>query len=146
MLIQPDSLQGNLVRATASTDTVAPSSAVTAPIAGARIPYGETYVINGTASDPQGNRWSVEVSTDNGVTWHPVNGTSSGISSWSYNWSPTPGKATIKSRAVDDSGNLELPGAGVTVDVTGIAGDRIWPDSARPAIESESNARSVELG
>jgi hypothetical protein len=49
----------------------------------------------------------VEVSVDNGATWHAATGTTS----WTYAWLPsTLGAVTILSRAVDDIGNLESPG------------------------------------
>jgi hypothetical protein len=55
------------------------------------------------------------VSTDGGATWHPA----VGRASWSYTWTPNAaGSAVIKCRAVDDSGNLQTPGAGVTVTVS----------------------------
>src|SRR5438477_3071746 len=42
-----------------------------------------------------------------------------GRASWSYTWTPNAaGTATIKTRAVDDSGNRETPSAGVTVTVS----------------------------
>ena len=76
---------------------------------------GAQVTLNGTASDTGGVVAGVEVSTDGGSTWHPANGTTN----WSYTWtahgSPS---TTIKWRAVDDSGNLQVPGAGVTVNVT----------------------------
>jgi hypothetical protein len=56
---------------------------------------------------------AIEVSTDGGTTWHPA----TGKGSWSYAWTPAAGSATIKSRSVDDNGNLETPGAGVAVTV-----------------------------
>ncbi len=56
----------------------------------------------------------VDVSVDEGVTWHRA----TGLTDWSYVWTPTiSGAATIQSRAVDDSGNLEMPVLGVTVTV-----------------------------
>ena len=46
----------------------------------------------------------VEVSVDGGATWHPA----TGRESWSYTWTPAvSGQVTVRSRAVDDSGNLE---------------------------------------
>ena len=58
----------------------------------------------------------VEVSTDNGASWHPA----TGDETWTYSWSPqVAGTYTILSRAVDDSINLETPSAGRTVTVTG---------------------------
>src|SRR5207244_2842210 len=57
----------------------------------------------------------VEVSTDGGATWHPA----VGRASWTYTWTPaSSGAATIKSRAIDDSGNLETPAAGLNVTVS----------------------------
>ena len=71
--------------------------------------------ISGTATDTGGGVvGGVEVSVDGGTTWHPA----SGRANWSYTWTPgATGSATIKSRAADDSGNLEIAGAGVTVTV-----------------------------
>ena len=52
---------------------------------------------------------------DGGATWHPATGSEA----WSYEWTPEgPGTRTIRCRAVDDSGNLEAPGAGATVTVS----------------------------
>ena len=60
-------------------------------------------------------RWvggRVEVSVDGGATYSAATGTNA----WSFNWTPaTPGPATIKSRAVDDSGNQQDPPAEITV-------------------------------
>ena len=58
---------------------------------------------------------AVEVSVDGGATWHPVEGREV----WRYEWKPEgSGTRTILCRAVDDSGNLEAPAAGVTVTVS----------------------------
>ena len=52
---------------------------------------------------------------DGGATWHPVEGRKM----WRYEWKPEgSGTPTILCRAVDDSGNLEAPAAGVTVTVS----------------------------
>ena len=57
----------------------------------------------------------VEVSTDGGANWYNA----TGDENWTYTWSPqVAGTYTIKSRAVDDSINLETPSAGRTVVVT----------------------------
>ena len=57
---------------------------------------------------------AVEVSVDGGNTWHPANGRET----WTYDWlPPETGSFTIQSRAVDDSGNLEQPGPGVTITI-----------------------------
>ena len=66
--------------------------------------------ISGTASDSGGGVVAaVEVSLDGGTTWHPARGRAK----WSFEWDPatTGDEVSILSRAVDDSGNLEMPGA-----------------------------------
>ena len=85
--------QSNLVRPSCSSDATAPTS---------QIIVGEPGgTIRGTAADSGGGRvGGVEVSTDGGATWHPA----IGRESWSYLSSAT---ANLRSRAVDDSGNLE---------------------------------------
>ena len=112
MGVQPVTLQGNLVPATASTDAVPPASLITFPAPNANLQTGVPVIITGTASDNGGHVAGVEISVDGGATWHPA----SGRENWIYNWTPTAaGNVTIKSRAVDDSGRLETPSAGVTV-------------------------------
>jgi len=116
MGLQPNTLQAGLLTATASTDAIRPASTISSPLAGANVPTGSVVTISGTATDTGGGRvGGVEVSVDGGATWHAA----TGRSNWTYSWS-TPSAsatATIKSRAVDDSANLELPGAGITVNV-----------------------------
>ena len=72
--------------------------------------------ITGTATDAGGGVVAgVEVSTDNGTTWHPATLTTPAEQSvkWSYTWTandyPT---TTIKSRAVDDSAQPRDPSRG----------------------------------
>jgi hypothetical protein len=119
MGVQPATLQAGLVAATASTDHVAPTSTITAPTNGASVQAGTAVTISGTATDTGGGVvGGVEVSVDGGATWHPANGRAS----WTYSWTPAfGGPATIRSRATDDSGNIESPAAGVTVTVQGDA-------------------------
>ena len=66
---------------------------------------GTPVTVSGTAADTGGGRvGGVEVSVDGGATWHPA----TGRESWSYTWTPTvSGQVAVRSRAVDDSGNLE---------------------------------------
>ena len=113
MSAQPANLIPNVIGATKSTDATKPISTINAPPAS--VADGSVVTITGTASDSGGVVAGVEISTDNGFTWHPV---TSGTSNWSYTWtahgSPT---TTIKTRAVDDSANLETPAAGRTVAV-----------------------------
>src|SRR5262249_11249229 len=107
---QPFSLQPGLTLASASSDATPPSSIITSPAGGASLPSGTPVTITGSASDVAGQVGGVEVSVDGGTTWHPASGTSN----WSYGWTPTVlGNFTIRSRAVDDSGNLETPSSGV---------------------------------
>ena len=145
MGVQPATLQPNLVPATASTDTVAPTSSITEPAIGATLPVGAAVVISGTASDTGGVVGGVEVSVDGGTTWRRANGRTN----WSYNWTPSvAGSISIKVRAADDSANLETPGAGVTVTVGGsqTCPCTIWPSSAVPNVASDSDTASVNLG
>jgi Big-like domain-containing protein len=76
---------------------------------------GAIFNITGTASDAGGGTVArVEVSVDGGATWSAATGTTA----WSFNWTPTiPGPVTIRSRAVDDSGNQQDPPAEITVTV-----------------------------
>jgi hypothetical protein len=114
---QPSSPRPGLVAAAKSTDPTPPTSAITSPANGASVPNGALLSITGTASDSGGQVGGVEVSVDGGTTWHPATGTTS----WTYAWTPaTLGTATIRSRAVDDSGNLETPSAGATITVSGV--------------------------
>ena len=145
MGVQPVTLQAGLVPASASTDTTPPTSTITAPAAGAQLTVGNPVVIAGTAADSGGIVAAVEVSTD-GATWHRA----AGRSSWSYGWTPTAaGTVTIRSRAVDDSLNLESSrprghgdGGG------GWAGGThtLWPASATPGLLTDNDPGAVELG
>ena len=113
MGVQPQTLQGDLTPTSASTDEQPPTSTVLVPADGATLSLG-TLIISGTAQDADGQVAAVEVSVDNGVSWHLA----SGRETWSYEWLPTQsGAVTILSRAVDDSGNLEQPRLGVTITI-----------------------------
>ena len=140
---QPVSLQAGLTPATASTDTTPPVSTILTPAAGASLPAGVAANITGSATDSGGGVvGGVEVSVDGGSTWHPA----SGRESWSFAWAPaSAGSFTIKARAVDDSGNLEVPGAGVAVTVVQAAVATIWPSSV-PVFADAGQDSSVELG
>jgi hypothetical protein len=96
-------------------DTTPPTSIITSPATGGVVSTGTTVSVTGTASDAGGGSVAnVEVSVNGGATWKVATGTTV----WSYNWTPaTPGPATIKSRAVDDSGNQQNPPAEITVTV-----------------------------
>ena len=104
MGVQPGTLQSDLVAATASTDVTAPVSVITSPVTGSTVTINTTVTINGTASDAAGAIGGVEVSVDGGTTWQVASGTNN----WTFSFTPlNPGSYTIKSRAFDDSGNME---------------------------------------
>jgi hypothetical protein len=115
MSAQPVTLQPGLFPASASSDSTAPSSSIVTPTDGANVAVGSPVTISGTAADAAGGVvGAVEVSTDNGATWHPTQGRDN----WSYSWTPeNGGPVTIRSRAADDSGNLEAPGSAIAVTV-----------------------------
>ena len=145
MGVQPGSIQPGLIRETKSTDTASPVSRVVSPAPGATVTGGTTVTVTGTASDFGGGVvGAVEVSTDGGHTWHPA----VGRSTWTYNWNPAAlGSATVLSRAVDDSGNLELPSPGVSYTVA--AHDcpcSFWPSSPTPSETDSGDGSSIEVG
>jgi len=145
MGVQPATLIAQLTPASISTDSTAPVSVISSPSAGTTVQTNSVVTIIGTASDSGGGVvGGVEVSTDGGTSWHPA----SGRESWIYQWTPTsPGSYTLRSRAVDDSANLETPSSAVTVSV----GARscpctIWPSTVVPSVTSDSDNAAVEVG
>ena len=142
MGVQPTTLQSGLIAASASTDTIAPTSHITSPLPNASVQGGATYTITGTASDSGGGVVAgVEVSTDGGLTWHPA----AGRNNWTYSWTPNSlATATIMSRATDDSANTEKPSAGVTVNVSGPIS--IWNASTTPVSVDDDDSSATELG
>ncbi|MHB0975834.1 MAG: OmpL47-type beta-barrel domain-containing protein [Candidatus Aquicultorales bacterium] len=94
-------------------DNLPPASTISAPSNGAVL-NGLNYTISGTASDDLSGVTQVEVSTDGGSSWNVATGTAT----WSYSWTlPADGSYNIRTRATDAKGNVETPGAGVTVTV-----------------------------
>ena len=147
MHAQPTTLQPPLVAAAASADQTPPTSAITAPVDGGTVQAGMATVISGTAVDTGGGVvGGVEVSTDNGATWHPA----VGRENWTYTWLAygNPGQSfTLRSRAADDSGNLEAPSAGVTVTLTPrVCPCSIWSDAVTPTNTQANDPSAVELG
>ncbi|MFP5415901.1 MAG: DUF4082 domain-containing protein [Actinomycetes bacterium] len=142
----PATLQSGLIMPTPSTDTLAPTSTITAPTAGDGIPVGGEVTVSGTATDAGGGRiGGVEVSTDGGQRWQRA----VGGESWVHSFTPTTeGSLTIMSRAVDDSGRLETPSAGVTVTVGTapvVCPCTIWPSTAVPQ-RTDSDRNATEVG
>ncbi|KQT91960.1 hypothetical protein ASG49_08175 [Marmoricola sp. Leaf446] len=102
MSAQPTTLAAGLVPATASSDTTGPVVSITSPDAGTRTSNGTKVTLTGTATDATGMVAGIEVSTDDGATWHPATGTTA----WTYSYvqhgtGPTP----VRVRATDDSAN-----------------------------------------
>jgi hypothetical protein len=146
---QAATLQAGLVAAAPSTDNVAPVSTLNASLAGANVVAGSTLTISGSAGDTGGGVvGGVEVSVDGGASWHPA----SGRAAWTYRWTVgAPGVVTLKTRAADDSGNLETAGPGVNLTVVATAPAQtcpctIWPDFAVPVQVSAGDTAAVNLG
>ena len=144
MGVQPASLQLGLTPATPSADTIAPVSTITAPAQGAVATTDSVITVSGTATDRGGAVAAVEVSFDGGGSWHPA----VGRGSWNYAWTPTAtGSATLLSRAVDDSGNLETPGVGVTVNALPPACPcSIFGASSAPSQVDSGDGTAIEVG
>jgi Domain of unknown function (DUF4082)/Fibronectin type III domain/Bacterial Ig domain len=145
---QPATLSSGLVAASQSTDTTAPTSTITSPAAGETFEDSHQVTISGTASDTGGGVVAgVEVSTDGGSTWHPATLTTPTEASvkWSYTWLAHGSPSTkIRSRAVDDSANLETPSGGVTVNVS--CPCSIWGANVTPSTPDSGDPQSAELG
>ena len=115
MGVQPATLAPDLVRAEASDDRKPPVSRIDEPRPGSSLPPGPVQISGASHDRGGGCVAAVEVSVDGGATWHPAEGREA----WRYEWKPEgSGTRTILCRAVDDSGNLEAPAAGVTVTVS----------------------------
>jgi Domain of unknown function (DUF4082)/Bacterial Ig domain len=142
MSVQPAALQSGLLFASKSTDTTPPVSTITSPTAGSTLQAGTAVTITGTATDSGGGFVAaVEVSLDGGTTWQSA----SGLNNWTYTWTPaTGGSVTLKSRATDDSLNIESPSTGVTVTVNN--GLTLWSNTATPAAPSFNDPSAVEVG
>jgi hypothetical protein len=104
MDVLPSTLQAGLVKSKPSYDRQAPVSLIYAPRENSNLRVGMPVTIAGYAKDDEGIVARVEVSTDDGKTWTPATGSSA----WTFLWTPTTiGTVVIKSRSVDDLGNLE---------------------------------------
>ena len=145
MNAQPATLVSGLLPATATTDATAPVSTIVSPAPGATVSAGVAVTVTGTATDSGGGVvGGVEVSIDGGTTWHPA----TGRGSWTYSWLPAgAATVTIKTRAVDDSGNLEVPSAGTTITVKAQSCPcSVWSPAAVPGSTSIDDPGAVNLG
>jgi hypothetical protein len=145
--VQPSTLQASLIIATQSTDHTAPTSAIT-NISASTILEGQSVTVSGTAADVGGVIGGVEVSTDNGSTWHPATTVvGKANTTWSYTFKAgASGVTTIRARAVDDSLNLGTAGAGVSLTITPSSNLTIFSPTDTPAILANNDPTSVELG
>ena len=108
MGVEAQSLQNDLVVPTIGADALAPSTTIVSPIHNSTV-AGGSITITGTSVDNGPSAIAgVEVSVDNGATWQIA----TGLENWTYTFSPTGyGTITIKVRAWDDLGNVEVPGS-----------------------------------
>jgi len=141
MGVQAGTLMSGLQPAGASTDGSAPTVAITSPAAGATIARGSLVTLAGTAADVGGGRVAgVEVSTDDGASWHPATGTTT----WSYKFYATGlNSQNVRVRATDDSVNTGQSPVTRQFALSGpstLFGKRV---PGTPAIEDGS---AVELG
>ncbi len=137
-----------LLTASMSSDIFAPTSTIASPAGGSSVESGSRVAISGTATEVGGGTVAgVEISVDNGATWRSANLLPSGV--WTYEWTPgSPGTATIKSRAFDDSGNVEGvgPGTTVTIGVGTCPCTSLWRPTVIPTVVSAADGNAVELG
>lgn len=144
MGIQPQTLDASLIMATQTTDTLRPTSTITSPILGATFVEGQRVTITGTAQDFGGGVVAgVEVSTDGGQSWWKA----TGRENWTYSWiAQANATYTIRSRAVDDSLNLENPSAGTEVTVNLPETSSIWTFANKPVSDTTLERDGIELG
>ena len=142
---QPGSLMSGLIRATASTDTLAPVSVILSPAVGATLPVNGSVTVTGTAQERGGGTIAVvEVSTDGGLSWHRAEGRNN----WTYSFTTRgSGAFTIMSRAVDDSGNIESNGPRVNVNPNLTAAIySLWRNTDLPINITANDGSPIELG
>ncbi|MDQ1554290.1 MAG: hypothetical protein QOK46_1368, partial [Microbacteriaceae bacterium] len=137
---QAGTLVAPLVAATASADATPPTVSVTSPTAGTAIANGTSVTMTGTAADVGGTVAGVNVSTDDGATWHRATGTTS----WSYTYAQHGmGSQSVQIRAIDDSANYSATPASVTYTV---GGPYSMFGAEVPAIPDSGDPTAVELG
>ena len=144
MGIQPTTLDASLILATQSTDLTAPTSTITSPVFGATFVEGQRVTITGTAQDAGGGVVAgVEVSTDGGNSWFKA----TGRETWNFTWiAQATGTYTIKSRAVDDSLNIQSASSSAEVTVNLPPTSSLWTFANKPAEETVLDRDGVQLG
>ncbi len=144
---QPATIIAGLTPASASTNTTPPTSTVTLPAAGATVSDGAKVAVSGTATAAPGSVVAgVEVSTDSGKTWHPATIANAAPSTtWTYTWIAHGNPSTaLRTRAVDDSANLETPSAGSVINVA--CPCSVWGANVTPGDVDQADTSAVELG
>ena len=140
---QPATLISGLIAATASTDTTPPTSTITSPSPGASV-RGRHRGHRHRHGDRRGRRRGRR---RRGVDRrrHDLAPARPAPTNWTYTWvahgNPS---TTIQSRAVDDSGNLETPSIGHSVNVN--CPCSIWGTDTTPASLDSGDAGSIEVG
>ncbi|MFF1382992.1 DUF4082 domain-containing protein [Arthrobacter sp. NPDC058288] len=136
---QPGTRDPALAAATASSDSAAPTASISSPAEGAVIAHGSSITVSGTASDTGGIVAGVEVSTDDGTTWHPAQGKQN----WTYTYIQKGlNTASIKVRAVDDSANI---GTASTRNLQ-VSGPYTVFGQQVPAVPDSQDGGAYELG
>lgn len=127
-------------------DSSPPVSTITAPLTGINITAGNPYTIKGTALDSGGSLVAkVELSFDGGENWEEaeLEGPIANVFSWEYVWqNPTEGNYTIKSRATDSVGNIEIVGGEVKIAVVISASEAPTPEA--PILEKPITEMTVQ--
>ncbi len=102
--------------AAVSVDVTAPTSTIVSPVNGANLTVNLPVTVSGTAVDAGGlNR--IEVSVNGGSSWQ----TATGTANWTYTWTPaTTGTILIKSRGIDNTGNIETAGSAIASNVISV--------------------------
>ena len=107
----------------------------------------QPVTITGSASDSGGGVVAgVEVSTDGGKTWHPATLTSLAQQTVELDLHRDRARypsTTIESRAVDDSGNIETPSDGMSVNVScpcSLLGTAVTPATAVRTTEFDNDS------
>ena len=136
---QPDTLQAPLVGATKTADVTKPTSTLNSPPA--NVSDGAPVMLSGTASDAGGGVVAgVEVSTDGGTSWHRATGTTN----WTYPWTVHGHPGVIRTRAIDDSANIEAAGPGTLVNVG--CPCSLWGLNVTPDVTDSGDVDDYELG
>ncbi|WP_216207624.1 DUF4082 domain-containing protein [Amycolatopsis aidingensis] len=143
MGVQPATLRAGLTQANPSLDALAPAVDITnAP----PTTVGENYTFSGTVADTLGEVAGVEVSVDDGASWHPADWTA-GSGAWSYTYTPAvSGTPQVQVRAVDDSANLSAPASATITVNPRTCPCSIWTDTATPDLPDAGDGSAVELG